>query len=568
MKAKRNRKEKRGPLRDLYRGVKLPVFRTLLGSLLNVVGTLVIGSQAESIGRVAAGDFTDLSPIFTYALMGMIGYVFILLSTVADLGFAELAAKIRKKIWNKTMRLPLSYYDKESPNRVISRITSDPEYSYYPFKLLQLSLMLLAMLLVVLTGNAAVPQLALLLMLGFVLTMAVMFFTSKFSDRGTMLTAEKLSAHTAFLAERFNKIPFIRAMNSGDREIRNGDRYIEERYQAEEYNAMASTWTAFGQAFLPMMLYTAAFLAGGLMIAGGKLRSTAELTAFYAYGNNLVLVFQFFAQFPSVFAVTKGGSRKITEIFGEAEELLDEGKETFGADGDIVLENVSFRYGENRAVENVSAVIPKGKVTAVIGPNGSGKTTLLRLVDRLYPDFGGDIRIGGESGSGVSLRAWRDRFGIVSQNAALFEGSIRDNICYGVKDVKEEELQQVVRLSCLEDVIASHEGGLEFNVGANGGKLSGGERQRVAIARAMLRNPDYLILDEATANLDPVTEKKVRDSVLALTRGRTAIVVAHSPNAVAGADKVIVMENGTVTDQGTPAELMERSGYFRAFAAS
>ena len=117
-------------------------------------------------------------------------------------------------------------------------------------------------------------------------------------------------------------------------------------------------------------------------------------------------------------------------------------------------------------------------------------------------------------------------------------------------------------------MIASHEGGLEFNVGANGGKLSGGERQRVAIARAMLRNPDYLILDEATANLDPVTEKKVRDSVLALTRGRTAIVVAHSPNAVAGADRVIVMENGTVTDQGTPAELMERNSYSRAFAAS
>ena len=213
-------------------------------------------------------------------------------------------------------------------------------------------------------------------------------------------------------------------------------------------------------------------------------------------------------------------------------------------------------------------MIPKGKVTAIIGPNGSGKTTVLRLIDRLYPDYNGSIRIGAEESSEISLRAWRDRFGIVSQNAALFEGSIRDNICYGVKEPTEEELQAVIGLAGLSDVIESHEGGLDFNVGVNGEKLSGGEQQRVAIARAMLKNPDYLVLDEATANLDPLTEQKIKNSISALMKGKTSVIVAHSYRTVEGADQIIVMNNGIVEDCGTPEELMERNGYFRSFAAA
>ena len=187
------------PLKELYKGVKLPVFRTLLGSLLYVVGTLIVATQADSIAQISIGQFTDLSPIFTYALMCSIGYVFFYISVVADLGFVELAARIRKKIWHKAMRLPLSYYDKTGPNNVISRITSDPESSFLPFKLLQLTFTLLAFLLVVLTGSAAITSLALILIFGFILTMIIMFITARFSERGAMYAAGKLADLTAFL---------------------------------------------------------------------------------------------------------------------------------------------------------------------------------------------------------------------------------------------------------------------------------------------------------------------------------------------------------------------------------
>ncbi len=557
------------PLKTLFKGVKLPVLRTLLGSLLYVIGTLIVGTQADALANISVGNFTDLSPIITYALMCSIGYVLFYVSVVADLGFVELAARVRKKIWKKSMNLPLTYYDREGTNRVLSRITSDPEYSYQPFKLLQLTFTLLTLFLLVLVGNAAIAELALILIAGFIITMVIMFIAAKFNEKGAMFVAAKLSAFTAFLAERLNRSKCIKAMNSEEKENAAGLKYIDERYEADKYNAMAMTLVQLGQVVLPFILHMAAFLFGAMLISGGKVTSTTALVAFYSYGNNLVLVFQFFAQFPAIFAITRGGSKKVVAIFEEKEEALDQGQTIMPSGGSLRMDGVTFGYKPGQpVVRDVSMVIPEGKVTAIIGENGSGKTTVLRLLDRLYPDFEGRICLGETDSTGVALRAWREKFGIVSQNASLFEGTIRDNITYGMKDAAEEEVQAVIALSGLEDVIAAHEEGLGFNIGPNGEKLSGGEAQRVAIARAMMKNPDVLILDEATANLDPMTERKVRESVEALKRGRTAIVVAHSYSAVAGADNVIVMKNGSVEDQGTPEELLGRNEFFRLFASA
>ena len=554
------------PLKTLYKGVKLPVFKTLLGSLLYMVGTLAVATQADNLSKIQIGNISDLSPVFTYALMCMIGYVFFYISVVADLAFVDLAGNVRKKIWKKVMNLPLSYYDREGANKVISRITSDPEYSYMPFKLFQMFFTLLVFLLLVLVGDAAITELALILMGGFIVTMVIMFISAKFSEKGAVYVAGKLASFTAFLAERFNRIRFIKAMNSEEKEADLAVTYINERYEAEKYNAIATTVVQFGQMFLTLVLQMAAFLFGGLLISQGKVDSTTRLVAFYGYGSNLVLVFQFFAQFPSVFAATRGGSKKVVSIFMEDEEILDEGRDIVNT-GDLAMDHVTFGYAGEKVVKDVSLIIPKGKVTAIIGPNGSGKTTVLRLLDRLYPDYEGNICIGDENSKDISLRKWRDRFAVVSQNASLFEGTIRDNITYGLESVSEEEISSVVKLACLEDVIASHQGGLQFNVGVNGEKLSGGEQQRVAIARAMIKNADYLVLDESTANLDPITEKKVRDSIETLKKGRTVIVVAHNYNAIANADKIIVMNDGVVEAEGTSAELLGKNSFYTLFRA-
>ena len=268
---------------------------------------------------------------------------------------------------------------------------------------------------------------------------------------------------------------------------------------------------------------------------------------------------------PSYFASAVGGSRKLATVFKMEEEDTETGRALSEAKGDIVLKDSSFSYGDHEALNDISVVIPYGKITAIIGPNGSGKSTLAKLIDRLYPANNGDILLGDENATDVSLKSWRQQFGIVSQSPSLFSGSIRDNICYGLeREVSQEELDRVVQLSGLEDIIAAHPEGLDYEIGLKGNRLSGGEQQRVAIARALLKNPQYLILDEATANLDVRTEAEVSDGLRELMKDRTVIIIAHDYQVVRDADQFIIMKEGTIETVGT---LQEVSGndYFRQF---
>ena len=232
--------------------------------------------------------------------------------------------------------------------------------------------------------------------------------------------------------------------------------------------------------------------------------------------------------------------------------------------GDIRLNNVSFAYETLPVLDGVSAVVPEGKITAVIGTNGSGKSTLIKLIDRLYPLGNGEIRIGDTDAKDVSLREWRKRIAVVSQEGSLFAGTLRDNIRYGIdREISDAEWNAVIAAANLSSVIAAHENGLDYTVGIDGTGLSGGERQRIAIARAMLKDPDILILDEATANLDPKTEAEVQAGMQNLMQGRTVIEIAHSASAIRNADHVIVLQDGKIADAGTPNELAERSPFYR-----
>ena len=252
-------------------------------------------------------------------------------------------------------------------------------------------------------------------------------------------------------------------------------------------------------------------------------------------------------------AATVGGSKKLVSVFAMEEENTETGAAFTPAAADITLKDITFGYQEATVIDHVSAVIPKGKVTAIIGPNGSGKSTLIKLIDRLYPTESGDLRIGEADAFDVSLKSWRSQFAVVSQNTAAFAGTIRSNICYGaLEPVSEESLHKAVHLANLEEVIASHQGGLDYEIGVKGVGLSGGEQQRLAIARALIKDPQVLILDEATANLDAKTEAAVKKGLNELMKGRTVIEIAHSYAAIQDADYVIVLDQGKLVDSGSP----------------
>lgn len=233
----------------------------------------------------------------------------------------------------------------------------------------------------------------------------------------------------------------------------------------------------------------------------------------------------------------------------------------------VELRNVTFAYDSEPVLRGLSFLAPAGKTTAIVGPSGAGKTTVFTLLTRLADVSEGAVLIGGQDVREMDLSALRRLFAVVSQDTALFDESLRDNIVMGAGDVSEQALQQALRAAHVDDFLPLLAQGLETPAGPRGSGLSGGQRQRVAIARALLRDAPILLLDEATSALDARSEAFVQEALDHLSEGRTTLVIAHRLSTVRKADQIIVMERGQVVEQGTHAQLLSRGGaYARLYA--
>ncbi len=232
--------------------------------------------------------------------------------------------------------------------------------------------------------------------------------------------------------------------------------------------------------------------------------------------------------------------------------------------GHVRFEDVSFAYRPDEAVlKSVNLDFQPGKMTALVGPSGSGKSTIINMVMRLYDPVSGSVTIDGHDLRDLTFASLRARMSYVGQDTFLFSGTIRSNIALGRTDATDDEIIEAARSANAHDFIMKLEKAYDTQVGENGGNLSGGQKQRLAIARAMLRSSDILILDEATSALDSESEALVRDALQRLTQGRTTIVIAHRLSTIANADRIIVLENGQVVEQGHQSELLAQDGLYR-----
>jgi ATP-binding cassette subfamily B protein len=229
---------------------------------------------------------------------------------------------------------------------------------------------------------------------------------------------------------------------------------------------------------------------------------------------------------------------------------------------DIQLDEVSLSYGDAKVLNNLSLRAESGKTTALVGASGAGKSTIFNLLTRLVDPQAGTIRVGGIDVKDIALNDLRDLYSVVSQEALLFDETLRENILLGRKGISDEELKPVLDAAHVSDYLANLPDGLDTLVGPRGSALSGGQRQRVVIARALLRDTPILLLDEATSALDAQSEKVVQSALDRLAGGRTTLVIAHRLATIINADKIIVMDSGQVVDQGTHQELLDRGGIY------
>jgi len=232
---------------------------------------------------------------------------------------------------------------------------------------------------------------------------------------------------------------------------------------------------------------------------------------------------------------------------------------------DIDINNVSFSYGDKKIIDNISANIPEGKLTAIIGPSGGGKTTLCNLMSRFWDVDEGEVKLGGRNVKNYSLDYLFSNFSLVFQDVYLFNDTIANNIKFGKKDASMDEVIEASKKACCHDFITKLPMGYDTVIGEAGGSLSGGEKQRISIARAIIKDAPIIILDEATANVDPENEESLEKAIHELTKSKTVIMIAHRLKTVRNADQILVVEDGKITEKGVHDVLMKKNGTYSNF---
>ncbi|HZJ08928.1 MAG TPA: ATP-binding cassette domain-containing protein, partial [Trueperaceae bacterium] len=260
------------------------------------------------------------------------------------------------------------------------------------------------------------------------------------------------------------------------------------------------------------------------------------------------------------------GFGRYQDLLGNEPDIVDRPGATRVAHlhGDIVFDDVSFAYSSRLPVlEQVDLEIAAGETVAFVGPSGAGKTTIASLLPRFYEVDAGSITIDGIDIRDMTIESLRGQIGIVQQDVFLFAGSLRDNIAYGRLGAGDDEILAAARSAQLDELIANLPSGLDTLIGERGVKLSGGQKQRLSIARIFLKNPPILILDEATSALDTETERAIQQALEELSKGRTTLVIAHRLATVTHADRIVVVEDGRVVEQGKHDDLLVRGGVYR-----
>ncbi len=313
------------------------------------------------------------------------------------------------------------------------------------------------------------------------------------------------------------------------------------------------------------LMYVVVIVAGGIFMVKGHIEP-GDLVAYTLYVTTLLATIRRIIEFAEQFQRGMTGIERFVEIMDSRVEILDEpGAEPLEeVRGSICFDHVSFEYPDdhNSVLENITLSICPGERIALVGPSGGGKTTLCNLIPRFYDTTHGEIRIDGRELKGITLQSLRTNIGIVQQDVYLFSGTVYDNISYGNPGASREAVIQAAKLAGAHEFISELKQGYDTYVGERGVKLSGGQKQRISIARVFLKNPAILILDEATSALDNESEHLISQSLERLAEGRTTLTIAHRLTTIQNADRILVLSEGKIQEEGNHRELLERQGIY------
>ena len=474
---------------------------------------------------------------------------------------------IRNTMYDHLQRLPFSFYDKSQTGQLIARATGDIDtlrrfYSFGMINFVSSILMFVAVLVICLLKNWALAVLALS-------TMPILAYTG-------IRFGGKIGPRFWEIRQRFAELTTVIQENiTGMRVVKT---FVREDYEISKFSVYARNVlqknlevTKLWAFFFPLMdfisgLGTIAVLwFGGWQMMKGNL-TLGEFIAFNMYLMQLMWPIRMLGFIINVSKEAMASGQRIFEILDTQSEV-EESPDAIplpAIAGYVRFENVSFRYDDNDelVLKNFSLDIEPGETVAILGATGSGKSTLINLIPRFYDPTSGTITIDDIDIRTVALESLRKQIGIVLQDTFLFATSLKDNIAYGRTNATEEEIIAAAKAANIHNFIDSLPKGYDTEVGERGVTLSGGEKQRVAIARALLMNPKILILDDSTSSVDTETEHLIQNAITTLVKDRTTFVIAQRLSTVKRANKIVVLENGEIIEQGTHDELLKKGGIY------
>jgi len=547
--------------------IGIALFLSVATTLVSLVIPLFTRDLVDSftISDISNGQIVLLALAFiAQAISG--GLSIYLLNHVGQ----SIVAALRDRLWKKLLVLPVSFYDNHQTGETISRMTNDTGVVK---SLISEHLSNFFTGVIAIIGSLATLfyldwQMTLVILIAVPISFAILLPLGRQMYRISKGLQDETASFTAIMSQVLSEIRLVKSSNAEPLEYENGKKGIDNLFRFGIKEGRVQAMIGPLMSFIIMVLLVVIMGYGGMRVSTGAL-TAGELVAFILYLVQIIMPMGQFTHFFTQLQKAMGATERIIVTLGTEEEDHASGKNVENMELPIHVEHIRFAYeeGGERILDDVSFTIDPGKVTAIVGPSGSGKTTMFSLLERYYKPQSGEIRLGDEVIEGFTLASWRSKIGYVSQESPLIAGTIRENICYGLsREISEEELKQAAAMAYADQFIEEFPDGYDTQVGERGVKLSGGQRQRIGIARALLRDPQILMLDEATSSLDSTSEWIVQQALANLMKGRTTLVIAHRLSTVVDADQILFMEKGKITGRGVHAELFSSHAMYREFA--
>ena len=455
---------------------------------------------------------------------------------------------IRTDLFNKITRLNVDYFQEQRKGDILSSVSNDVNEVQNSvassFHIIFREPLLVIGFLIGLFYMS--PKLTLLTLLTLPISAFVIGSVTRKLKRGATRTQALMGRIISHFEEAISGARIIKAFNA--------QKYVRDSFERtnEEHKAVSRAMYTRQEVASPLSEFLGISVAAAVLFYGGVLQMRGEL------GMGLSDFIVYIAFYWRVLEPSKA----IASAYSSIQKGLVSGNRIFAILDAVPSRDVSFKYSTDYVLKNIDLTIPKGKMIAIVGPSGAGKSTLADLLPRFY-----DVTDGGIFIDGVDIRQYYPKelislMGVVTQEAILFNDTVRNNITFGMENVSDEDVKRAARIANADEFIMQMEHGYDTNIGDRGGKLSGGQRQRIAIARAVLKNPPILILDEATSALDTESERLVQDALTNLMKNRTSIVIAHRLSTIQHADEIVVMKEGRIVERGTHAELLKAGGLY------